>query len=501
MRARASLFLLAACIFTSCCQESFKSKVISETVNKDGVTMITSEVYPGDGDTITVWIGLPAGDWDGRFVGTGGSGFYGGKESSAEKWAKKGMVGVACNCGHDVKDWSFLYDNGSLNEVQLRDFGHYALHVMTVYAKQYVTDFYGRKPSYCYFVGSSTGGRHALQVAQKYPEDYDAVFAGCPAWHNDLYVPARAWAQVVMKDEGHLMPMTKFEYARKAIIAFEDPKDGLADGIVNNPFDYSFDINSLAGTVDPATGEEFTADDARVIERIWDGCPYEEGKLWYYFTATTDFHKVASSNEDGTGKLEGTTLGLLRYGTELNPDFCLDSLSVQRYIDDVLKAGSTLEGEMSATADLTPLHKSGGKLLIMHGLDDDMVPPGGTIRYFEEVCKACGGYDAVSEYVKLYLVPGINHSFKGPGANIRGGKWGSELEDLGEVGYLIDWVENGVEPGTILFSKEGFGCRPFYPYPQATEYLGGPIDNPESFGPTEALKESYLKESASVTWK
>lgn len=297
------------------------------------------------------------------------------------------------------------------------------------------------------------------------------------------------------------MPMTKFEYARKAIIAFEDPKDGLTDGIVNNPFDCSFDVNSIVGTVDPATGEEFTADDARVIRRIWDGCPYEDGKLWYYFTTTTDFHKVASSNEDGTGKLEGTTLGLLRYGTELNPDFCLDSLSVQRYIDDVLKAGSTLEGEMSATADLTPLHKSGGKLLIMHGLDDDMVPPGGTIRYFEEVCKACGGYDAVSEYVKLYLVPGINHSFKGPGANIRGGKWGSDLEDLGEVGYLIDWVENGVEPGTILFSKEGFGCRPFYPYPQATEYLGGPIENPDSFGPTESLKDSYLKESASVSWK
>ena len=499
MRTKAALFIFAAIVFASCGQERFDSKVISEEINNDGVTVVTAEVYPGDGDTIKVWIGLPAGDWDGRLVGTGGSGFYGGKKSNAEKWAEKGMVGVACNCGHDVKDWSFLYDNGSLNEVQLRDFGHYALHVMTVYAKQYVTDFYGRKPAHCYFTGSSTGGRHALQVAQKYPGDYDAVFCGCPAWHNDLYVPARAWAQVVMKEEDHLMPLTKFDYARKALIAFEDPNDGLTDGIVNNPFDCSFDICSIVGTVDPATGDEFTAEDAHVIRRIWDGCPHEGGKLWYYFTPTTDFHKVASSNEDGTGKLEGTTLGMLRYSIEFNPEFCLDSLNVQRYIDDVLKSGSTLEDGMSATADLKPLHKAGGKLLIMHGLDDDMVPPGGTIRYFEEVCKACGGYDAVSEYVKLYLIPGINHSFKGPGANLRGGKWGSELDGFDEVGYLIDWVENGVEPETILFSKPGFGCRPFFPYPMATGYLGGDVENSESFGPTDAFKESYLKESGSTS--
>lgn len=501
MRNIASLFILAACILASCSQEKFESKVISEETNDNGVTLVTAEVYPGDGDTIKVWIGLPPGEWDGRLVGTGGGGYIGGSRVGAEGYAAMGMVGVASNCGHDVKDWSFLYDNGTLNEVQLRDFGHYALHVMTVYAKQYVSEKYGRKPSYCYFIGSSTGGRQALQVAQKYPKDYDAVFCGCPAWHNDLYVPARAWAQVVMKDEGHLMPISKFDYARKSLIAFEDPKDGLEDGIVNNPFACSFDIDSIAGSTDPETGEEFTAEDARVIKRIWEGCQYKDGRLWYYFTPTTDFRTVASSNPDGTGKLESTTLGLLRYAVEFNPDFCLDSLSVARYIDDVIKCGERLGDGMSASADLRPFRKAGGKLLIMHGLDDNMVPPGGTIRYFEEVCKQCGGYDAVSEYVKLYLIPGVNHGFKGPGANLLSGKLGSELKNLGVVGYLIDWVENGVAPETLLYKKDGFGCRPFYPYPTATEYFGGDIEKPESFGPTESLKESYLKESASVSWR
>ncbi|MCF0174349.1 MAG: hypothetical protein HUJ95_03315, partial [Bacteroidales bacterium] len=102
-----SIAAISAAVLISSCKESFPSKVISvETV--DGCTLVTSEVYPVPGDTIKVWIGLPEGEWDGRLVGTGGAGFYGGKSSNAIKWAKKGMVGVASNCGHDNEDWTWL---------------------------------------------------------------------------------------------------------------------------------------------------------------------------------------------------------------------------------------------------------------------------------------------------------------------------------------------------------------------------------------------------------
>ncbi|MCF0174291.1 MAG: tannase/feruloyl esterase family alpha/beta hydrolase, partial [Bacteroidales bacterium] len=357
-------------------------------------------------------------------------------------------------------------------------------------AKEYVKKTYGKYPHHSYFTGSSTGGRHALQVAQKYPQDYNAVFSGCPAWHNDIYVPARAWGQVAMKEAGHYLSPSKVKYAKDAVIAFEDPKDGLEDGIVNNPFDITFDIFSLVGTKTPE-GEIFTAEDAQTIKDIWAGCPYEGGILWYGFTPTASYHRVAKcEGEPLKGVMEPTTLGKFRYGITFNPEFDVDDLTREVYVDGVLKFYNTVSQEMSATPDLSGLRKRGGKLLIMHGLDDDMVPPGCSMRYYEDVCKAEGGYEKAAEFTRYFLVPGVNHSFKGPGANLR----------KDEVAILIDWVENGVAPDSLVFTKKDFGSRPFYPYPYTTEYVGGDINSPSSFRKSLSAKDSYLKEVGKVKW-
>jgi len=60
------------------------------------------------------------------------------------------------------------------------DFGNRGTHVMTVAAKSIIEQFYGRPASYSYFSGGSTGGQQALVEAQRYPEDYNGIIAGCP---------------------------------------------------------------------------------------------------------------------------------------------------------------------------------------------------------------------------------------------------------------------------------------------------------------------------------
>ena len=134
--------------------------------------------------------------------------------------------------------------------------------------------------------------------------------------------------------------------------------------------------------------------------------------------------------------------------------------------------------------------KNDTKLLIMHGLDDDMVPPTGSIRFYEDVAKAMGGYDKIENNIKLYFLPGLNHSFKGPGINLR----------TLDLSPLIDWVENGIVPDEIIGKKAGVGERPFYPYPYYTEYVGGPVDKASSYSRSLSQKDAYLREASKVTW-
>jgi feruloyl esterase len=41
--------------------------------------------------------------------------------------------------------------------------------------------FYGKVPSYSYYLGCSLGGRMGIKAAEVYPDDFDGIVAGCPA--------------------------------------------------------------------------------------------------------------------------------------------------------------------------------------------------------------------------------------------------------------------------------------------------------------------------------
>ena len=52
---------------------------------------------------------------------------------------------------------------------------------MTVCAKAIIKEFYKKTPKYSYFLGGSTGGQQALSLAQRFPKEYNGIFAGVHA--------------------------------------------------------------------------------------------------------------------------------------------------------------------------------------------------------------------------------------------------------------------------------------------------------------------------------
>ena len=51
--------------------------------------------------------------------------------------------------------------------------------------------------------------------------------------------------------------------------------------------------------------------------------------------------------------------------------------------------------------DLSDFQKRGGKILLVHGLADQIVPPQSSVDYYERLVAAMGR-DAVSQFLKTY---------------------------------------------------------------------------------------------------
>src|SRR6185369_11695938 len=122
-----------------------------------------------------------------------------------------------------------------------------AVHEMTVQSKSIVTSYYGRGPRLSYWNGCSTGGRQGLMSAQKYPDDFDAVLAGAPAnYQTHLHAWDLSVAVPALKDPASAIPAAKLALINNAAVKACDAKDGVKDGLLNDPRSCSFDVATLA---------------------------------------------------------------------------------------------------------------------------------------------------------------------------------------------------------------------------------------------------------------
>jgi hypothetical protein len=143
---------------------------------------VQAVVAPSQRSHIAIEIWLPLTGWNGRFLGAGNGGYAGSfSYFRLGEAINSGYVGASTDTGHrggpsDVK-WS-------VGEPEKQtDFDYRAVHEMTTLTKAIVRAFYGKLPDRSYFSSCSNGGRQALMEAERYPDDYDGIMAGAPAYH------------------------------------------------------------------------------------------------------------------------------------------------------------------------------------------------------------------------------------------------------------------------------------------------------------------------------
>lgn len=84
-----------------------------------------------------------------------------------------------------------------------------------------------------YFMGSSEGGRVRLVMAQRYPADFDAIFALVPVINWVGLQHAGTWVGPAQMGPGWISP-AKIRLIHDAMLAARDAAEGLAGGIISD---------------------------------------------------------------------------------------------------------------------------------------------------------------------------------------------------------------------------------------------------------------------------
>jgi hypothetical protein len=445
-----------------------------------GICRVTAiATHPPSGDKIRIWIGIPTANWNGRFLGVGGGGFTGGNAAGVNQPVALGYASGSTDTGHEGGSGSFALDaNGRLNWQLIRDNAHLGIHEMTVTGKALTQAMYGAAPRYSYFNGCSTGGRQGLMEAQRYPQDYNGIVSGAPAINWTRFLPQELWGAVMLNAAANPIPACKLAAATAAAIAACDAIDGVKDGVIEDPKRCNYDPKPLIGTSAGDCGT-FTQADVDLIRKFWEGPRREDGSfLWYGQTRGADLNAMyASRGSPLKPQAFGIALDWFRYFLAQNPQLDWTTITpagYERYFDQSVEEFSAVIG--TDNPDLTAFRDRGGKAIIWHGWADQLITPEGTIDYYTRVLEKMGGAKKTSEFVRLFLAPGVGHCAGGAGPT-----------PYGQLDALLSWVEEGKAPQTLAAARRDQAgaitrSRPLCQYPLVAKYKGtGSTDDAANF--------------------
>ncbi|MGA1988779.1 MAG: tannase/feruloyl esterase family alpha/beta hydrolase [Candidatus Sulfotelmatobacter sp.] len=432
---------------------------------------------------IEVW--MPLAGWNGKLQGIGNGGFAGVIDYMQLGVAvSKGYAATATNAGHTAETpleatWALGHPE------KVIDFGHRGIHEMTRVAKEAVHAFYGKTAQRSYFVGCSDGGREALMEAQRYPADYDGILAGAPAnYWTALLSTAAVDTQALTLDAASYIQQAKIPAIAAAVLAACDQVDGVRDGILNDPRQCRFDPATIQCKAGEDTDKCLTAPQAAALKKVYAGPHDAHGH--------DIFPGFLPGAEDGpggwglwiTGPAPARSLMAL-FGIGYFTNMVYEDRAWD-YKTFALESGLKLADEKTASAlnatdpDLKPFQARGGKLVLYHGWNDPAIPALNTVNYYQGVLAKLGQSETDS-FVRLYMVPGMQHCDNGPGPDSFGQVGQLTFDDPQRSVYaaLEQWVEKGAAPSTIIAAKyDGDDrqhpkmTRPLCEYPQVAKYKG-----------------------------
>ena len=350
-------------------------------------------------------------------------------------------------------------------------------------------------------MGSSEGGREALTVAERYPEDFDGIFARVPVinWtglqhagmRNGLATMGDGW-----------MDRAQVTLVSNAVLA----QCGGVDGIVDDPVSCKtqFDPAKLA-CAPGATGDnclnQAQIDAIRTLHSPYDfpfalangvteypgwGVSGEANPSfgptggWRAWWLGSSPPTLPPSPTNGIAWIFGA--GAIQYIFAQDPTFDPRKYRPEAFANRVREVSALMD---STDPDLSAFKAHGGKLIMLEHMSDYAQSPYAGISYFQSV-EAKMGADSAHDFMRLYTAPGVDHVGSGAPANV----------DM--LSALVDWVENGKPPGPLTVVEQSLEptiattrSLPLCEWPAWPHYNGGDAKSASSYSCDKGRQSAF----------
>lgn len=486
---------------------------------------------------IEVWLPAKAA-WNDRIHVTGGGGWVGGTAASTTALSSvpyrlpfelpsagsiamgEGAVSSFTDTGHTKVSGDFAMNpDGTINTVGWKDYAERGIHEQALKTKALTKAYYGRDAKFSYWEGGSTSGRQGMKEAQANPNDFDGIVIASPVINWPKFTTYELYPQIVFQRDlaGVALTQEQGDLVGQAAISACDLVGGQHLGYIIDSSACRYDPTKDAAVLCAGAGGTnntsscLSLAQATAVNKIWygvtsDGSVPDPAIDNGWATAPTGKHKWyglprGTSFFNGLWGLGTSTVFTLstdmvalnlQNPTLADPSFVnatgngadgWKSLSYEQ-LSNAMDRGVALQESFGNIAtdntDLSGWKNRNGKMLVWHGVNDELVPVQGIVNYFERVAQGMGGPAAVQDFFRLYLVPGQGHSPLNGTANPNANPPLAQHAQMYKL--MTEWVEKGSAPNAITIPSVTQGHTGLIcPYPQKITYSSGAPTQASSF--------------------
>src|SRR5699024_10544452 len=379
---------------------------------------VSGAIHPVDSDApdINFQVNLPT-DWNQKFLQFGGGYFNGtvvtglsniaaGDREARNTPLAQGYVTFGSDSGNATAplDASF-----AMNDESLENFAGNQLKKTKDVALALTNARYNTEPEQVYYAGGSEGGREGLFIVQNFPDEYDGVISVYPVlnWIPKAIKDNRDDKAMYANEGEGWNSSEDNEFINETVFEACDSLDGVEDGIISNTAECAEKEDEILDALSQRLSEE----QMEVIKSF-------NGPMEFDFQLANDFTTMP-----GYSQLQGADIGrrfgttpipespptvsesvgyeideqdalmgvysdhVIRYKITRDPEFDSLTFNPNEYSEEILEASRLLD---VTDPDISEFKENGGKLILVHGTEDEMVAPQGTTDYYNQLVDEFG---------------------------------------------------------------------------------------------------------------